>query len=141
MHMQGLPETMQQAPAYEDVVGEVAAFFADRLGRLAAAGVRREQVALDVGIGFGKTVEHNLRLLAALESFRSFSRPLVLGVSRKSFLGRLLGGENPESRLPGALACTLWAAERGAGIVRTHDVAATRQALQMTETLRLRAAC
>jgi dihydropteroate synthase len=137
MHMRGTPETMQQKPVYHDVVAEVRGFFADRLERLAAAGVRSEQVALDVGIGFGKTVEHNLALLAALESFRSFQRPLVLGVSRKSFIGKLLDVE-VQDRLPASLACAAWAVARGVGVIRTHDVAATRQAVRLIEALRAR---
>lgn len=139
MHMQGTPATMQVNPHYSDVVREVGEFFADRLRRLAQCGVDREQVALDVGIGFGKGLDHNLDLLAGLESYRGFDRPLVLGVSRKSFLGRLLGLDVGE-RLPGAIACTTWAARAGVQVFRTHDVAATRQALRLMETLLERAA-
>lgn len=138
MHMLGTPTTMQDDPRYADVVVEVGEFFADRLQRLAASGVAREQVVLDVGIGFGKTDEHNLNLLARLQSFRRFDRPLLLGVSRKSFLGRLLGAE-VHARLPGALACSAWAVNAGVQILRTHDVAATRQAARLTESLRQRA--
>jgi dihydropteroate synthase len=134
MHMQGTPQTMQQNPLYADVVEEVTAFFADRLERLAAAGVAREQVALDVGIGFGKTLEHNLELLRALGRFRKLRRPLLLGVSRKSFIGKLLGADVP-ARLPAALACAGWAVEQGVQIIRTHDVAETVQAVRMTEAL------
>jgi dihydropteroate synthase len=134
MHMQGAPQTMQLNPTYQDVVREVGDFFADRLERLVAAGVACEQVVLDVGIGFGKTVEHNLELLAGLNHFTRFRRPLLLGVSRKSFLGRLLKLETAE-RLPGALACACWGIIAGVNIVRTHDVAATVAALRMTEAL------
>jgi len=137
MHMQGTPKTMQANPVYEDVMAEVQAFFADRLAGLAAAGVSPEQVALDVGIGFGKSLEHNLQLLAAMGCFRNFTRPLVLGVSRKSFIGKLLGAEANE-RLPASLACAAWAVHQGAAVVRTHDVAATWQAVRMTEALRNR---
>jgi dihydropteroate synthase len=133
MHMQGAPRSMQTAPAYADVLREVHEFFADRLARLGAAGVKPEQVALDVGIGFGKTVEHNLQLLAALRSFTSLGRPLAIGVSRKSFLGKLGGGGT--ERLPGALACTALAAWAGVKIFRTHDVAATMQALRAAEAI------
>lgn len=140
MHMQGTPRTMQAAPHYADVTAEVGAFFEKQLARLAAAGVRPEQVALDVGIGFGKTLEHNLRLLATLESFRRFNRPILLGASRKSFLGQLLGADLPE-RLPGSLACAAWAVLRGAQIVRTHDVAATRQVVRTIEALKARGGC
>jgi len=138
MHMQGTPATMQLDPHYTDVVREVGEFFADRLERLARSGVGANQVALDVGIGFGKSLDHNLDLLAGLSSYTRFRRPLVLGVSRKSFLGRLLG-VGLEARLPGAMACTAWAVNAGVQVLRTHDVAATRQAAHLTEALRQRA--
>lgn len=137
MHSRGTPQTMQAAPRYDDVVGELRAFFGERLRSLAQAGVRAEQVVLDVGIGFGKTWEHNLQLLARLDYFRSLERPLLLGVSRKSFIGKLLGVD-VAARLPASLACAAWATQRGVEIVRTHDVAATRQAVRMTEALMAR---
>jgi dihydropteroate synthase len=137
MHMRGTPATMQDAPRYTAVVPEIHAFFADRLARLAAAGVRPEQVALDPGIGFGKTLEHNLELLAHLASFRSLMRPMLLGASRKSFLGALLGVETG-ARLPGSLACAAWATQAGVAVIRTHDVAATRQTVRLIEALRAR---
>ena len=135
MHMQGTPQTMQTDPRYDEVVREVDDFFAERLARLAAAGVTAEHVALDVGIGFGKSVEHNLRLLARLESFRRHRRPLLLGVSRKSFVGKVLDAD-VEHRLAGSLACAAWALQRGAQIIRTHDVAATRQTARMLEAVK-----
>jgi len=134
MHMQGRPETMQISPVYQDVVREVGEFFSDRLRRLEQAGVRAEQVVLDVGFGFGKTLDHNLELLASLNRFTRFERPLLLGVSRKSFIGKLLGLEM-EERLPAALACSCWAVHAGAQLVRTHDVAATVTALRVTEII------
>ncbi|MBM3880899.1 MAG: dihydropteroate synthase [Verrucomicrobia bacterium] len=137
MHMQGSPRTMQQQPHYEDVVREVGQFFAERLGRLAASGVGPRQVVLDVGLGFGKTLEHNLRLLARLRSFRKFQRPLLVGASRKSFLGNLLGAE-VEARLPGSLACACWAVGAGAQMLRVHDVGATCQAVRLFEALQTR---
>lgn len=140
MHMQGTPQTMQTAPHYEDVTAEVARFFERQLVRLAAAGVRPEQVVLDPGLGFGKTPGHNLRLLATLDSFRRFKRPILLGASRKSFLGWLLGVEAGE-RLPGSLACAAWAVLQGVSILRTHDVAATRQVVRTLEALRAQAGC
>jgi dihydropteroate synthase len=130
MHMQGTPATMQAEPRYADVVAEVGDFFADRLARLPAAGVAAEQVVLDVGIGFGKTPAHNLRLLAELRRFARFGRPLLLGVSRKSFLGKLSGADVTE-RLPSALACATLAVAEGVQILRTHDVAETVQAVRM----------
>ncbi|MBI5772582.1 MAG: dihydropteroate synthase [Verrucomicrobia bacterium] len=134
MHMQGTPQTMQVNPAYTDVVREVQEFFSDRLARLAAAGVRAEQVVLDVGLGFGKTLEHNLKLLAELRRFTILHRPLLVGASRKSFLGKISGADTPD-RLPAALACAGWAAQNGAHIIRAHDVAATAQALRMGEAI------
>lgn len=134
MHMQGTPRSMQAAPAYSDVVDEVGAFLADRLERLAVCGVKPEQVALDPGIGFGKTLEHNLQLLARLDALTTRRRPLLVGISRKSFLGRLTGAAVGD-RLPGGLSGACWAVGLGAAIVRTHDVAATRQALQLTTAL------
>jgi dihydropteroate synthase len=134
MHMQGSPSTMQAQPVYADVVREVREFFSERIQRLADCGVAREQVIFDVGIGFGKTLEHNLLLLGALRSFTKLERPLLLGVSRKSFMGKLLGTETP-GRLPAALACTSLAVEAGVQIVRAHDVAETVQAVRMTEAV------
>jgi dihydropteroate synthase len=134
MHMQGTPQTMQHEPRYNDVVTEVGNFFADRLARCAAAGLHAEHVAFDVGIGFGKTLENNLELLAAVGSFKSLGRPLLLGVSRKSFIGKLLGAE-VEDRLPAALACACHAVAHGVQIIRAHDVAATVQAVRMTEAI------
>jgi dihydropteroate synthase len=134
VHMQGEPATMQDNPSYTDVVSEVNRFFADRLSRLLACGVNAEQVVLDVGIGFGKRVEDNLRLLAGLRGFTKWERPLLLGVSRKSFMGRVVGA-GIEERLPPSLACACWGVENGAGLIRCHDVAATRHAVRMTEAL------
>jgi dihydropteroate synthase len=134
MHMQGTPQTMQVNPTYSDVRREVEAFFADRLHRLAAVGVGPEQVVLDVGIGFGKTLEHNLELLAHVRRFTRLGRPLWLGLSRKSFIGKLLGVEVAE-RLPASLAGACWAVAAGVQIIRTHDVAATRQAVRLIEAI------
>jgi dihydropteroate synthase len=132
MHMRGTPQTMQQDPVYQDVVAEIGAFFADRLTQLNHCGVPSEQIILDPGIGFGKTVEHNLQVLGRLETFGRFGRPLLLGVSRKSFIGKLLGTDN---RLAGGLACACLALEAGVKIIRTHDVAPTLQALRMAEAI------
>jgi dihydropteroate synthase len=134
MHMQGTPQTMQANPIYANVVQEVGEFFSDRIRRLGDCGVAAEQVILDVGIGFGKALEHNLLLLGTLGSFTTLARPLLLGVSRKSFMGKLLGAETGE-RLPAGLACAALAVEAGVQIVRTHDVAETVQAIRMTEAI------
>ncbi|MEQ2005484.1 MAG: dihydropteroate synthase [Limisphaerales bacterium] len=135
MHMQGTPQTMQQNPAYADVVREVDAFFAERLARLEKSGVRPEQVVLDPGIGFGKTLKHNLQLLGALPSFVRHGRPLLLGVSRKAFLGKLTGAESPAERLPGALACAALAVRDGVQILRVHDVRETVRAARVAEAI------
>jgi dihydropteroate synthase len=131
MHMQGTPQTMQLAPSYRDVVADVGHFLQQRLTELAAAGIAAERVVLDPGIGFGKTAAHNLALLARLEELQRFGRPVLLGVSRKGFLGKFLG-RPPEQRLAGSLAALLAPQSRGAvQIVRVHDVAATRDAVTL----------
>jgi len=135
MHIKGTPRTMQQNPAYHDVAEEVGEFFSERLGRLIAFGVTMDHLVLDVGIGFGKTVEHNLQLLRALGAFKKWGRPLLLGVSRKSFIDRITAAPEVSDRLPGSLAGACWGVEHGANIVRTHDVAATRRAVRMTEAI------
>ncbi|HEY3854253.1 MAG TPA: dihydropteroate synthase [Verrucomicrobiae bacterium] len=134
VHMQGLPATMQENPAYDDVIAEVGQFFDNRLSRLRECGVHAEQVMLDVGIGFGKAVGHNLQLIARLARFSKWKRPLMLGASRKSFLGRAVGAKL-EERVAPSLACACWATQAGAQIIRCHDVAATRHAVRMTEAL------
>ncbi len=134
VHMQGAPATMQDSPAYDDVISEVSRFFEERLNRLRACGVNAEQIVLDVGIGFGKALEHNLQLLAQLTRFTKWERPLLLGASRKSFMGRVVGAKLDE-RLPPSLACASWGAQNGAAIIRCHDVAATRHTVRMTEAL------
>jgi dihydropteroate synthase len=133
-HMQGTPQTMQLNPAYNDVVREVGEFFSERIRRLSHCGVGREQVILDPGIGFGKTVEHNLQLLGAARNLTGLERPLLVGVSRKSFIGKLLGAEL-SARLPAALACACLAVAAGVQIVRAHDVVETVQAIRMTEAI------
>ena len=130
MHAQGSPQT----PVYVDVVREVNDFFEERIQKLNSAGIGSDQVVLDVGIGFGKTLEHHLELLANLRSFTNLRRPLLLGVSRKSFIGKLLGAEVNE-RLPASLACATLAVEAGVQIIRTHDAAATIQSLRMAEAV------
>jgi dihydropteroate synthase len=134
MHMKGSPQTMHLAPKYDDVVSEVNVFFQERLARAESCGLRAEQIVLDPGIGFGKTVRHNLELLAGLNRFKIHQRPLLLGVSRKSFIGKLVGGEVHE-RVPGSIACSLWAVLNGAQLIRTHDVSATVQAVRMIEAI------
>ena len=134
MHARGTPRTMQENPVYLDVVREVGEFFQERLERLNASGVSANRIVLDIGVGFGKTAEHNLQLLANLRSFTTMARPLLIGVSRKSFIGKLLGADLNE-RLPASLACACLAIESGAQIIRAHDVAETVQAVRMTEAV------
>ena len=134
MHMRGTPQTMQLSPEYSDVRLEVGEFFEGQLSKLASAGVHPEQVMLDAGIGFGKTRDHNIELLAGLKTFTRFGRPLVLGVSRKSFLGKW-GGAVPEERLAAALAVSSLAVSAGVQIIRTHDVKPTVQAVRMAEEI------
>ena len=134
MHRKGTPPTMQSDPAYTDVVSEVRDFFLERLQRMEDCGLGRDQTILDPGIGFGKGLGHNLRLLGALRDFAALERPLLIGASRKSFIGKLLGTDIA-ARLPGALACASQAVAAGAQIIRAHDVAETVGAIRMTEAI------
>jgi dihydropteroate synthase len=129
MHMLGEPRTMQVDPRYDDVVGEVKAFLEERLAFAVAEGVPEERVWLDPGIGFGKTVEHNLELLRRLDEIVAIGRPVVVGTSRKTFLGKLAGGRPEGQRLPGTIATNVMALERGASIFRVHDVGPVADAL------------
>ncbi len=131
MHMQGEPRTMQQAPVYEDVVSEVTQYLAERLSACEMAGIPRQRLLVDPGFGFGKSLEHNLALLAGLEALQQLFVPVLVGLSRKSMLGDLTGRAVGE-RLPGGLAAAVMAAERGANIIRVHDVAATVDAIELT---------
>ncbi len=131
MHMQEQPRTMQQAPEYHDVVSEVRQYLAARMAACEAAGIPRSRLIVDPGFGFGKILEHNLALLDELESFRELGVPLLVGISRKSMIGQVTGSEVGD-RLPGSLAAAVMAAERGASIIRVHDVAATVDALEFT---------
>jgi dihydropteroate synthase len=129
MHMLGEPRTMQRDPRYDDVVSEVKAFLEERLAFATGEGIAEERVWLDPGIGFGKTVEHNLELLRRLDEIVAIGRPVVIGTSRKSFLGKLAGGRDEGERLPGTIATNVLALERGATVFRVHDVAQNADAL------------
>jgi dihydropteroate synthase len=131
MHMLGEPRTMQEDPRYDDVVSEVKAFLEERLAFATAEGVPEENIWLDPGIGFGKTVAHNLELLRRLDEIVTIGRPVVIGTSRKSFLGKLSGGRPEGERLPGTIATNVIALERGASIFRVHDVAPVVHALKV----------
>jgi dihydropteroate synthase len=129
MHMLGEPRTMQEAPRYDDVTDQVKAFLEERLAFAVAAGIAEDRVMLDPGIGFGKTAAHNLELLRRLDELVAIGRPIVIGTSRKSFLGRITGRDDPAQRLPGTIATNVIAYERGARVFRVHDVAPVYDAL------------
>jgi dihydropteroate synthase len=132
MHMQGEPRTMQTAPAYDDVVSDVAAFLEDRLAFAVAQGIREELVCLDPGIGFGKTPDQNLELVRRLDRIVALGRPVVVGFSRKSTLGKVLGDpQAKQGTLPASLGAAVAAYERGASILRVHDVGETVEALSV----------
>jgi len=135
MHMQGQPRTMQVAPHYEDVVREVREFFEERFSTLTSAGIHAEAICFDPGIGFGKTVEHNLALLRALDSLAVRSRPLLLGISRKSFIGKVLKDESMDAREWPTVAITSLGREKGSMIHRVHAVKPNLEALRMTEAI------
>jgi len=135
MHMQGTPRTMQENPHYDDVVTEVADFFRQQYARALECGIDSMAIAFDPGIGFGKTVEHNLKLLANLPRLRVHDRPIVVGVSRKSSLGKMIGSTQMSDRLAPTIAFTAMLRERGANVLRVHDVKENAAALRVTERL------
>jgi dihydropteroate synthase len=135
MHMQGEPRSMQDDPRYDDVVGEVHRFLTDRLFACELAGIDRRKVMVDVGFGFGKTLEHNLALLSALERFTSLGSGVYVGLSRKAMIGSLTGRKDPPDRAAGSAAAALIAVQRGARMVRVHDVAVTVDALSVWNAL------
>ena len=134
MHMLGDPRTMQDDPSYDDVVDEVRAFLGERLSAAIAAGIAEERIWLDPGIGFGKTAAHNMELLRRLGELRDLGRPLVVGTSRKSFIGRV-DGSDAGHRLGGTIASSVLAAAEGAEVLRVHDVAEVRQALTVATAI------
>jgi len=136
MHMQGTPKTMQQNPQYEDVVHEVYDFLKERIQACVDAGVDHKRIVCDPGIGFGKTLEHNLNLLKNLDKFHDLSVPVMLGVSRKSFIDKICGDIAPEDRLPGSLSAAIWGLQQGIQIFRVHDVAETRQAFEIFQNIK-----
>jgi dihydropteroate synthase len=134
MHMQGEPRTMQKAPVYENVVAEVVAFLAQRSNQALAAGIDADRIVIDPGIGFGKTLEHNLALLASLDQLRALGFPVLVGVSRKRSLGALTG-RAVQDRLAAGLGAAVAAVANGAALIRTHDVAATMDALMVAQAI------
>jgi dihydropteroate synthase len=135
MHMQGTPQTMQLDPRYADVVGEVRGFLMARGQAAEAAGLRAEHILLDPGIGFGKSIEHNLTLLRELRRLADLGRPLVVGTSRKGFIGRITGEAEPAGRVMGTAASVAWAVANGAAIVRVHDVQAMSRVVKMVRAI------
>jgi dihydropteroate synthase len=131
MHAQGDPATMQNAPRYDDVLLDVYDFLADRIARLEEVGIPRSRIVADPGIGFGKTLAHNLALLSRLSLFHSLGVPILLGASRKKFIGTIGGQAQADQRLPGSLAVALSALKHGTQIVRVHDVQETAQAIAL----------
>ncbi len=134
MHMKGTPRTMQNAPSYEDVVAEVRDFLAERIEAAEAGGVRRDSLIIDPGIGFGKNLEHNLALLRSLDEFAALGRPILVGISRKSFIGKILNLD-PQDRLEGTIAAAIISRLNGASILRVHDLQAVRRAIIVAESI------
>ena len=134
MHMQNQPQTMQNEPTYTDVVAEVLAFLAERKNSCMSAGIGSKKIILDPGFGFGKTLAHNLTLFSAIDQFVGTGHPVLVGVSRKAMIGQMLGLEHTEQRLMGSVALALLAAQRGAAILRVHDVLETKHAIDVWQT-------
>ena len=135
MHMRGEPKTMQADPRYDDVVAEVRAFLGKRLEEAVAAGIDRDRLCIDPGIGFGKNLEHNLDLLRSIGSFHELGVPVLAGVSRKRFIGELSGADDPAGRLEGSVAAAVWCASQGVEMVRVHDVGPTVRALRVVDAI------
>ncbi|MEE8172498.1 MAG: dihydropteroate synthase, partial [Alphaproteobacteria bacterium] len=135
MHMKGTPETMQQAPAYDHVALEVFDYLEGRIEACEVAGVSRDRLIVDPGIGFGKTMAHNLQILRDISLFHGLGCPLLIGLSRKFFIGRLSAGEAAEARMPGSVAGALHAISQGVQIVRVHDVGETAQAFKVWQAI------
>lgn len=134
MHMQGSPRTMQANPSYDNVVEEIRSYLLGRAANVQQRGISKNKIWLDPGIGFGKNVEHNLDLLHSMSRFVDTDYPILLGVSRKSFIGKVLGGQNPlpsDERLEGTLAAQAWGQMKGVKVIRAHDVKASRRVIDM----------
>ncbi len=135
MHMQGIPQNMQKSPSYNDVVSEIISFLDERINFVRSKGVKAKNIIIDPGIGFGKTTKHNLQILKRLKEFRSLGRPVLIGASRKSFIGNILDSGVNE-RLDGSLAANIWSIENGAHILRVHDVRQTYRAVTVIKKIR-----
>ncbi|HEY1683399.1 MAG TPA: dihydropteroate synthase [Tepidisphaeraceae bacterium] len=135
MHMQGTPATMQNNPSYADVLKDVKDFLGARIAAAKEAGIAEEKILIDPGIGFGKTLEHDLQLLRGLKELSQWGRPIVLGVSRKKFIGRITGVNEPAGRIFGTAAAIAWGVANGVGVVRVHDVREMKQVVQVMESI------
>ncbi len=135
MHMKGEPKTMQNAPTYDNVVDEILAFFDERLEFCAQNNIDLSNIIIDAGIGFGKTLEHNLSILKNLDKFQKFGCPVLLGASRKSFIGSICNENDPERRVSGSLATAIYGLSQGVQIFRVHDVRETRQAFDVYDAI------
>ena len=135
MHMKGVPHTMQRSPVYDNLVPEILDFLRQRIDTAQAAGIWHNRIMIDPGIGFGKTAEHNLEILRNLDRFRCLNKPLLIGTSRKSFIGKILNLPTPDNRLEGTAATVTWSIAHGADIIRVHDVKAMYQVAQMTDAI------
>lgn len=136
MHMQGTPQTMQISPYYNDVIGEIIDFLSGAINLALSRGIRRENIIVDPGIGFGKTVAHNLTIIKELARFNVLGRPILIGASRKAFIGNVLGVDNPSQRDTGTMAVTAISVMNGANIVRVHDVKRTVEVVRMAEAIK-----
>lgn len=134
MHMKGNPRTMQQSPTYQNVISEILSFFQERIGEAEKKGIQPDQILIDPGIGFGKTTEHNLEILRQLRDFQSLNKPILIGTSKKSFIGKTLGLP-VDDRMEGTAATVAWAIAHGADVVRVHDVKAMCRVAQMTDAI------
>lgn len=135
MHMKGEPKDMQASPRYADAVRDIIKSLKKAIALAKRAGIKDDKIIIDPGIGFGKTTEHNLEILHSLKDFKKLGYPLCVGTSRKSFIGKILGSEDPEDRLAGSLATAAVSAMNGANIIRAHDVAYTRQVLKIVDSI------
>jgi len=135
MHASGTPQTMQDAPHYDDVVADVLAYLASRIEACVAAGIAKSRLIVDPGIGFGKTLAHNLSLLAHLDALHALGCPILLGASRKRFIGDVSGAQAPKDRMPGSIAAALAGIDQGVHILRVHDVAQTKQAIDVWQAI------
>jgi dihydropteroate synthase len=135
MHMRGEPKTMQENVHYEDVVGEVRDFLADRIGAAVAAGIPRAQLCVDPGIGFGKNLEHNLAILGEIDAFHDLRTAVLVGASRKRFIGQLTGVDDPADRVEGTAGAVAWCAAHRVDVVRVHDVLQMRRVVDVVDAI------